>query len=270
MTRTGLRCNAKTKTGEQCHNNAIPGSKYCHIKSHGRINASLFRRLENFVRSNWLITVIALTGTVLGASIGLLQLKHYYEDKEREKTSALNREQHPISVSPSEINLNSLSENNQLKVKSNLNVYNHTDNWYYQIWVKILIDSPVITTEQIVLNLNPSEATEQIKSEPSGMSTKALCYRGLDKDRHEAFLCFIRELKPKDTFTFTLMSNAPEKPSESQTHKALLSIVDFKTEPAQILEGDKKGSMNQVFPESFTVRGVTVISNEPLNIRLDK
>ncbi|HYX71956.1 MAG TPA: hypothetical protein VE732_04240 [Nitrososphaera sp.] len=270
MTQTELRCNAKTKTGEQCHNNALPGSKYCRIKSHHGINISPFKRLEGFIQSHWLVTIIALTATLLGMSVGLLQLKYYYEDKEREKRSVLDSEQHPISVSPSEINLNSFDENNQLKVKNYLNIYNRTDNWYYQIWFKILIDSPVITTEQIALNLSPSESIEQMKSEPSGMSTKALCYKGLDGDRHEAFLCFIRDLNPKETFTLTLMSDAPKKLLESQTHKALVSVVGFGTKPTQILEGNKKGSMNLVFPETFTVRGISVISNESLNITLDK
>jgi len=202
--------------------------------------------------------------------IGLLQLKYYYDDKEREKASALNREQHPISVTPSEINLNPLSEHSQLKVNSDLTVYNHTDDWYYQIWLKIVIDSPVITTKQITLYLRPSlNGKEWVGNDPPLVSTKVLCFRGLDKDHQKAFLCFIRDLNPKEKYPLKLMSDCPEKLQETQIHKALISIVGFKTEPAQIFEGQGEGAIKYTWPEAFTIEETLVLTKGPVDVKIE-
>ncbi|MGC2235624.1 MAG: hypothetical protein WA584_05660 [Pyrinomonadaceae bacterium] len=259
MAQKASRCNAKTKNGKRCHNNAISGSKYCYIKSHGGINISPFRRLENFVQNNWVVATIAIIATLLGVGIGLLQLKYYYDDKEREKASVLKREQNPVSVSPGEINLNSSNKDNELKAKNYINVFNQTDSWYYQVWVKITMDSSVITAKDISINLPPLENNEKIKSEPSGVSTKALCYVGLDEEKRETFLCFIRELNPKETLTLTLLNDYHENLPELPAHKALVSIVGFNTEPAKILEGNQKGSLSVKFPITFTLDRVLLI-----------
>jgi hypothetical protein len=51
---TGARCTASTKGGGRCRNNAIPGTKFCYISSHGDIPKTLGQRSRNFARNNWL------------------------------------------------------------------------------------------------------------------------------------------------------------------------------------------------------------------------
>src|SRR5712691_5894494 len=65
------RCKASTKAGDQCRNNAIPGTKFCYISSHGDIKKTLRQRAGNFIRNNWLSLVlcaISLAATGLGLS----------------------------------------------------------------------------------------------------------------------------------------------------------------------------------------------------------
>jgi len=75
------RCRAKTSRGNQCRNNAIPGTHYCYLKSHGASNATLTKRLINFIR-NHLIGFVSL-------GLGIAALLFYLHDKNITATSGL-------------------------------------------------------------------------------------------------------------------------------------------------------------------------------------
>jgi hypothetical protein len=203
----------------------------------------------------------------LGLSIGLLQLKYYHDDKQRERASVLEREQHPISVSPDEIDLNSCIANESRKTNSLVKIYNRTDDPYYQIWVKILVNSPVVQSNQITLNLPfpPPGTREWAGNDPPFVSTKIMCYRGLDKDHQPAFLCFIRDLNPRETFSLTLLNNYPEKLPETQTHRASVTVVGFSRQPAQIVEGAGEGAVNYTWPEAFTIEKAIIVTKGPVD-----
>jgi hypothetical protein len=65
------RCKALTKAGDQCRNNAIPGTKFCYVSSHGDIPKPLGKRAANFIRNNWLsltLGAVSLAATGLGLS----------------------------------------------------------------------------------------------------------------------------------------------------------------------------------------------------------
>jgi hypothetical protein len=53
------RCKAITKAGDQCRNNAIPGTGFCYMSSHGKLQKTLGQRFRNFVANNWLALVLA-------------------------------------------------------------------------------------------------------------------------------------------------------------------------------------------------------------------
>lgn len=58
------RCQGKTKSGDQCRNNALPGTNYCFLSAHGGSAASLPRRTGNFLRNN----ILAVVSLILGVT----------------------------------------------------------------------------------------------------------------------------------------------------------------------------------------------------------
>jgi hypothetical protein len=62
------RCKATTKNGDQCRNNAIPGTRFCYISSHGQIQKTSGQRARNFLRNKWqaAVAVISLALAVSG------------------------------------------------------------------------------------------------------------------------------------------------------------------------------------------------------------
>lgn len=54
------RCQAKTKSGDQCRNNAIPGTSHCYLKSHGAGNTAFFKRALNLLVNKWIILLITI------------------------------------------------------------------------------------------------------------------------------------------------------------------------------------------------------------------
>jgi len=92
------RCKASTKTGDQCRNNAIPGTRFCYISSHGNIQKTFGQRLGNFVQNRWLTLALALVSSALG----VLALSWYLRDKKMNATSGVisaSAEQSPMAVS---------------------------------------------------------------------------------------------------------------------------------------------------------------------------
>ncbi len=59
-----MRCASLTKDGKQCRNNAIPGSKWCYLASHGGRKASIWARIINRIQNHWVITLLTAVGAV--------------------------------------------------------------------------------------------------------------------------------------------------------------------------------------------------------------
>lgn len=92
------RCKAGTKTGDQCRNNAIPGTRFCYISSHGNIQKTFSQRAGNFVKNKWLAFALA----AVSVSLGTLGTWWYLRDKKMTATSGVisaSAEQSPMAVS---------------------------------------------------------------------------------------------------------------------------------------------------------------------------
>jgi hypothetical protein len=81
------RCKAKTTTGDQCRNNAIPGTSFCYISSHGKIRKTRWQRSWNLLRNKWqaAVALISLPLTLFGA----LGVYWYLRDSKRNATSGV-------------------------------------------------------------------------------------------------------------------------------------------------------------------------------------
>jgi hypothetical protein len=78
------RCKATTKNGDQCRNNAIPGTSFCYISSHGQIRKTFRQRTRNFFRNNWLALV-----AVISLAIAAIGVYWHLQDKKLTATSGV-------------------------------------------------------------------------------------------------------------------------------------------------------------------------------------
>src|ERR1700730_12678125 len=92
------RCKAMTRSGDQCGNKAIRGTRFCYISSHGNVQKSLGQRSGNFVQNKWLTLALTLVSIALSA----IAVFWYLRDKKMNATSGVisaSAEQSPMAVS---------------------------------------------------------------------------------------------------------------------------------------------------------------------------
>ncbi len=55
-----MRCQARTRSGDKCRNNAISGTSFCYISTHGHIRKTPGQRVANFVKNKWVVLTLDL------------------------------------------------------------------------------------------------------------------------------------------------------------------------------------------------------------------
>jgi hypothetical protein len=79
------RCIGKTRIGNRCRNESLPGTTHCHIKAHQSAKQEpVHRRIWNFVCDHWIVTVGLVASFVTIAAFIL-----YLRDKKMEATSGI-------------------------------------------------------------------------------------------------------------------------------------------------------------------------------------
>jgi len=68
-----MRCQARTRSGDQCRNNAISGASFCYISTHGCIQKTLGQRVGNFVQNKWLSLALIFV-TFIGLPLTIISL----------------------------------------------------------------------------------------------------------------------------------------------------------------------------------------------------
>lgn len=153
----------------------------------------------------------------------------------------------PIAVSPPEVKLTDLFDShNHFRGYSDLLVYNRGDDPYYQIWVKILIESEFLSADTIDLDFPTLEGRIKDGDEPNSVMMSATCMGGQDKNSTKAFLCFIDSLAPKKSFHIKMTSNYnTAHMSDKDIGKARIVVSKFENYPAKTSDnvpGDEKAA----------------------------
>jgi hypothetical protein len=78
------RCKATTKNSDQCRNNAIPGTQFCYISSHGQIQKTFGQRVRNFFRNNWQAPI-----AVISLAVAAIGVYWHLQDKKLNATSGV-------------------------------------------------------------------------------------------------------------------------------------------------------------------------------------
>ena len=162
----------------------------------------------------------------------------------------------PIAVSPSEEKLTYLFDTQKrMRGHIDFSVYNRSDDPYYGIWVKILIDSKLLSAEGIDLDFPTIE--ERVRTGDREIAISSGCLRGRNKDSRAAFLCIVDALSPKGEFKIQMTTtHAWSDMPEEQIGIASMKIVTFSKQPSRHFvnfPGKTSGASSEhTIPEKFT------------------
>jgi hypothetical protein len=77
------RRRGKTRAGDQCRNNAIPGTDFCYVRAHVAPGQPIYKRVLNFLANRYLESVFTIAGLILA----LIMLGFYFQDRMHSATS---------------------------------------------------------------------------------------------------------------------------------------------------------------------------------------
>ncbi len=139
----------------------------------------------------------------------------------------------PIKVSPSEVKLRAGKWRSRVKVK----LHNATDNFYYQIQLSIKSLTPGFSPEHI--HIQPPEIKDEVSIGDSKghyvLALDLMIFVLTDETGQKQLLLQIADLDPHETYTMILINNAPYKSPQTATSTAYIEVVDFNTEPSDVL-----------------------------------
>lgn len=162
----------------------------------------------------------------------------------------------PISVSPGTIILAAQS----WRARSLFKVHNRTDQFYYQVWVKLTIDTVDIRTQDI--SIEPAKPKDELPMEigPVKISGDIMRINGTDQTGNKAIFLLLASLNPREIWPFVLTNNSPYVPSASTQPKALIGICSFARKPASTLFQPRgKAAFSVKPPEPIKVESIALL-----------
>ena len=135
-------------------------------------------------------------------------------------------EESPIAITPVQIPLaHSMYPGMDVHGQYDFVVYNRGDNPNYQIWIKLLLNSEVVSPEMLEIDFPTLEERERAGMRLNEMAAGTMCLRGKDNIRKSAFLCVIDALNPRETFKIKLTAIQPFKNSLGNNIGDITSIL---------------------------------------------
>src|SRR5437016_692503 len=119
---------------------------------------------------------------------------------------------------------------------------------FYAVWVKILVRSPGISSDQIKIGGEIDAEAPKAQLGEVLLSTDGFGFFGVDRDGHEAVLVRLYRVGGKDR-TIDVSTTA------SANCSVVASIVGFKLSPEPITEGLGGAGFQVTLPETFQARG---------------
>lgn len=162
---------------------------------------------------------------------------------------------HPISVSPGAINLGARG----WRARSLFKVYNKAKEVYYQVIVKLTIDTPGILPQDISIELpNPKD---ELTAEVGPITVSGDIFRidGTDQAGNKGIFLWLASLDPGEVCTFVLTNASPYESSTSTQPKALIGVCGFAQEPAAMVQRGEQVALPFTPPENIRVESVSLL-----------
>lgn len=162
----------------------------------------------------------------------------------------------PIAVSPQEAKLSHLfGHPNGLMGNLDFLVYNRGEDPYYEIWVKIVVDSDLLSAQTVNLDFPSIEERIRAGGDAAVLAVGSGCLRGVEKYSHE-FLCIIDALTSKDNFRIRLTTTHDRlNSSDKQIGLASIKVISFSSESGRRYQNfpgkQTQASSEHMRPRSF-------------------
>lgn len=93
------QCKAIKVDGKRCRKNALPGSDYCNISSHGNYSKTYGEKLKNIVANSWLQAILIVIA-VVGLPLAIYQILIYFQDKKENTHTGILTPEEIVFFSP--------------------------------------------------------------------------------------------------------------------------------------------------------------------------
>ena len=160
----------------------------------------------------------------------------------------------PIVISPNSVNLGRGTWKNE----SILSLYNKTDKTYYQIWVKLIIDSNLINPSDIHITCNTCQNLRIIEFNGNAISGDLFTILGKDMQGNKVAYIYVAELNSNQTKNLEVKNSYA---GELQgTNMLNIFVKKFSIEPS-LFGKDSNGGAGFGFspPETFNQEGISII-----------
>jgi hypothetical protein len=143
-----------------------------------------------------------------------------------------------VAVSPEDFPLARLvnSPDKRLHGKVSFSIYNRSDDPYYQIWVRLHVNSQIVRANNLYIDFPTLETKVRLGDNPRIVQFSAFCLRGSGTNFNQDFSCCIRSLSPRESFEIKLTNGSiPDTDKELGTITGAITNID--TQPPEELEG---------------------------------
>lgn len=161
----------------------------------------------------------------------------------------------PISVSPETI----IVGRGNWQTYSLFKVYNKTDEIYYQIWIKLTIDTLNILTQNIEIDLPKPKEEFGMQIADIRISCDIVRYNGIDQTGNKAIFLLLSSLNPKEVLSFVLTDKNPSLSSILSQNKVAIRVCGFSKEPSIIISRQGRAGLSFKPPEKFTLQDIVFL-----------
>jgi hypothetical protein len=162
----------------------------------------------------------------------------------------------PISVSPGAIILAA----QDWRARSLFKIHNRTNEIYYQVWVKLTIDTVDIHTKDISIDLAKPKDELHMKIGTITISGDIMRFNCTDQAGNRAIFLLLANLNPGEISSFVLTNNSLYTPSASTKPKAFIGVCGFARKPAPTLfQPGKKVAFSFKPPEAIKLESISVL-----------
>ena len=144
-----------------------------------------------------------------------------------------------------------------------IKVYNKTDEVYYQIVIKIVIQASKVLTSHIKIDPRKHEPTPglEVRTGFLALSADAIRHDGTDEAGNKAIFLWLACLDPRSVRTFVLQNKCPHMPPVSEQPQAFITVASFDQEPASVLQSVESGEVAISFkpPKNVVIESIHLL-----------
>ncbi len=166
----------------------------------------------------------------------------------------------PLSVSPSRIELG----HGEWRSKSLLSVYNREERFYYQVWVKMGIESDEVQFNHIAIDL--VRGHDDLKLRAGSVAISASNYRMhcIDEAGKKAVFLIFGSFEPHAVYTFEIRQLPSFTLSSTKPHCLYFAVSSFSDQLAITREGSDQAHFSFTPPENLKLLGLSMLVHRAL------